>query len=146
VGLPDQSGGDAAPVGGSNFDPVKGGGLTALRLTDGAKIWFAPSYPCVPPRPGCSPAQSAAITAIPGAVFSGALDGHIRAFSTVDGQLLWDFDTIREYAAVNGITAKGGSLDGAGPVVVDGMLYVNSGYPRFGGTIGNVLLAFGADE
>jgi len=109
-------------------------------------MWFAPSYPCLPPRPGCSPAQSAAITAIPGAVFSGALDGHIRAFSTADGLLLWDFDTVKEYAAVNGITAKGGSLDGAGPVVVDGMLYVNSGYPRFGGTIGNVLLAFGAND
>ena len=146
VALPDQSDTGGAPVGGANFDPVKGGGLTALRLTDGAKMWFAPSYPCLPPRPGCSPAQSAAITAIPGAVFSGALDGHIRAFSTADGLLLWDFDTVKEYAAVNGITARGGSLDGAGPVVVDGMLYVNSGYPRFGGTIGNVLLAFGADD
>jgi len=39
-----------------------------------------------------------------------------------------------------------GSLDGAGPVVVDGMLYVNSGYPRFGGAVGNVLLAFGVDK
>ncbi len=138
--------GDRAPMGGANFDPVKGGGLTALRLTDGSKVWFAPSYPCAPPRPGCSPAQSAAVTAIPGVVFSGSLDGHIRAFSTEDGQLVWDFNTEREYVAVNGITAKGGSLDGAGPVIVDGMLYVNSGYPRFGGTVGNVLLAFGADD
>jgi len=89
VALPDQSDTGGAPVGGANFDPVKGGGLTALRLTDGAKMWFAPSYPCLPPRPGCSPAQSAAITAIPGAVFSGALDGHVRAFSTADGLLLW---------------------------------------------------------
>ena len=141
-----ESDSDDALVGGANFDPVRGGGLTALRLTDGSKAWFAPSYPCAPPRPGCSPAQSAAVTAIPGVVFSGSLDGHIRAFSTEDGQLLWDFNTEREYAAVNGIKAKGGSLDGAGPVIVDGMLYVNSGYPRFGGTVGNVLLAFGADD
>jgi polyvinyl alcohol dehydrogenase (cytochrome) len=146
VNLPDPAGVERAPLGGGNFDPVQGGGLTALRLTDGSKAWFAPSHACTPPRPGCSPAQSAAVTAIPGAIFSGSLDGHIRAFSTEDGQLLWDFDTDKEYAAVNGITAKGGSLDGAGPVIVDGMLYVNSGYPRFGGTAGNVLLAFGVDE
>jgi polyvinyl alcohol dehydrogenase (cytochrome) len=146
--LEDQSEGDSdkPQVGGANLDPVKGGGLTALRLADGSKAWFAPSYPCAPPRPGCSPAQSGAVTAIPGAVFSGSLDGHIRAFSTEDGRLLWDFDTVKEYAAVNGIKAKGGSLDGAGPVIVDGMVYVNSGYPRFGGTVGNVLLAFDVDD
>ena len=137
---------DQAPVGGRNFDPVQGGGLSSLRLTDGSKAWFAPSHPCAPPRPGCSPAQSGALTAIPGAVFSGSLDGHLRAFSTSDGRVLWDFDTEREYATVNGVAGRGGSLDGAGPVVVDGMLYVNSGYPRFGGAVGNVLLAFGVDE
>ncbi len=49
------------------------------------------------------------------------------------------------YTTVNGVEAKGGSLDGAGPVVVGGMVYVNSGYPRFGGMPGNVLLAFGID-
>jgi polyvinyl alcohol dehydrogenase (cytochrome) len=146
VHLPDSLARDHASLGGANFDPVRGGGLTALRLTDGSKAWFAPSYPCVPPRPGCSPAQSAAVTGIPGAIFSGAMDGHLRAFSTGDGQLLWDFDTVREYPAVNGIKAKGGSLDGAGPIVVDGMVYVNSGYPRFGGNAGNVLLAFGVDD
>jgi polyvinyl alcohol dehydrogenase (cytochrome) len=148
VDLPDhaEGGGDGAPIGGANFDPVAGGGLTALQLTDGNKAWFAPSYRCSPVRRGCSPAQSAAVSAIPGAVFSGSLDGHIRAFSTSDGQLVWDFDTEKDFATVNGLQANGGSLDGAGPVIVDGMVYVNSGYPRFGGTIGNVLLAFGADD
>ena len=38
---------------------------------------------------------------------------------------------------------KGGSIDGAGPVVAGGMVFVNSGYPRNGGMPGNVLLAFG---
>ena len=46
---------------------------------------------------------------------------------------------------VNGVAGKGGSLDGAGAVIVGGMVYVNSGYPRFGGLPGNVLLAFGVD-
>jgi polyvinyl alcohol dehydrogenase (cytochrome) len=135
----------AAKVGGADFDPIQGGGLTALQLKDGSKAWFAPSYPCTPPRPGCSPAQSAALTSIQGAVFSGSVDGHLRAFSTKDGRLLWDIDTVRDYHTVNGVPARGGSLDGAGPIVVNGMLYVNSGYPRLGGMPGNVLLAFSVD-
>ena len=134
-----------ARVGAADFDPIQGGGLTALQLRDGNKVWFAPSYPCTPPRPGCSPAQSAALTSMSGAVFSGSLDGHLRAFSTEDGHLLWDFDTVRDYVTVNGVPAKGGSIDGAGPIIADGMLYVNSGYPRLGGMPGNALLAFSVD-
>ncbi len=136
----------AGPVGGATFDPVKGGGLTALHLEDGSKAWFAPSHPCDPPRPGCSPGQSAALTLIPGVVFSGALDGHVRAFSTEDGEMLWDFDTAQTYSTVNGVPARGGSIDGAGPVIAGGMMFVNSGYPRNGGMPGNVLLAFAPAE
>ena len=135
----------AGPVGGATFDPVQGGGLTALHLENGAKAWFAPSHPCEPPRPGCSPGQSAALTLIPGVVFSPGLDGHLRAFSTEDGSMVWDFDTAREYSTVNGVSAKGGSIDGAGPVVAGGMVFVNSGYPRNGGMPGNVLLGFGPE-
>jgi len=130
------------PVGGATFDPVQGGGLTALHLEDGAKAWFAPSHPCDPPKPGCSPGQSAALALIPGVVFSASLDGHIRAFSTEDGEMVWDFDTATSFPTVNGVPAKGGSIDGAGPVIVGGMVYINSGYPRNGGMPGNVLLAF----
>jgi polyvinyl alcohol dehydrogenase (cytochrome) len=73
------------------------------------------------------------------------MDGHIRAFATADGRLLWDFDTQKTYSTVNGAAARGGSLDGAGPLVAGGMLFVSSGYPRFGGAPGNVLLAFGVN-
>jgi polyvinyl alcohol dehydrogenase (cytochrome) len=133
-------------IGNASFDPVKGGGLTALDVRTGAKAWFAQSAPCAPVREGCSPAQPGAVTAIVGAVFSGSMDGHIRAFSTADGKLLWDFDTQRDFDTINGVPARGGSLDGAGAVVVDGMVYVNSGYPRLGGAPGNVLLAFGLES
>ena len=137
----------AGPVGGATFDPAQGGGLTALHLEDGSKAWFAPSHPCDPPRPGCSPGQSAALTLIPGVVFSPSLDGHVRAFSTEDGEMLWDFDTAAQtYSTVNGVPAKGGSIDGAGPVVAGGMVFLNSGYPRNGGMPGNVLLAFAPEE
>jgi polyvinyl alcohol dehydrogenase (cytochrome) len=133
----------AAQIGNINLDPNQGGGLTALDLATGSKVWFVPGQPCTPPRPGCSPAQSAAVTVIDGAVFSGSMDGHLRAFSTADGKLLWDMNTEKTFSAVNGVSAKGGSLDGAGPVIVGGMVFVNSGYPRFGGEPGNVMLAFG---
>jgi polyvinyl alcohol dehydrogenase (cytochrome) len=125
------------------FDPRVGGGLTALRIADGGKAWYAAAPPCpAQAASGCSPAQPAAVTAIPGVVFSGSLDGHLRAFSAEDGAILWDFDTVRDFQTVNGVKAKGGSIDGPGAVVVNGMIFVNSGYARFGGMPGNVLLAF----
>lgn len=79
---------------------------------------------------------------IPGVVFSGSLDGHIRAYSTADGRILWDYDTAREFTTVDGWPGHGGSLDVPGPVIAGGMLYVTSGYAQFGGMPGNVLLAF----
>lgn len=125
------------------LDPKGGGGLTALRVADGEKAWYAPPVVCAGGAPsGCSPAQSAAVSAIPGVVFSGSNDGHLRGYSSEDGKVLWDFDTVREFQTVNGIKAKGGSIDGPGAVVVNGMVFVNSGYSRFGGMPGNVLLAF----
>ncbi len=133
-------------IGNASYEPAAGGGLTALRLTDGTQAWFAPPAPCNPPRPGCSPAQEAAVTMIPGVVFSGSIDGHMRAFDAEDGKVLWDFDTVKDYATVNGVPAKGGSLDGAGPVISGGMIFINSGYPRNGGMPGNVLLAFGPED
>ena len=57
-------------------------------------------------------------------------------------RLLWEFDTARDHATVNGVSGHGGAIDGPGPVIVGGMLYVNSGYARWGGLPGNVLLAF----
>jgi polyvinyl alcohol dehydrogenase (cytochrome) len=128
------------------LDPNQGGGLTALRVADGSKVWYAAPTPCPAGAPsGCSPSQPAAVTGIPGAAFSGAVDGHMRAFSSEDGKLLWDFDTVREFSTVNGVKAQGGSIDGPGAVVVKGMVFINSGYPRNGGLPGNVLLAFGPE-
>jgi polyvinyl alcohol dehydrogenase (cytochrome) len=127
--------------------PQEAGGLFALKLATGEKVWTAAPKPeCTDPaKRGCTGAQSAAVTVIPGVVFSGGLDGHLRAYSTSDGGVLWDVNTVREYETVNGVVAKGGSLDAAGPTVVDGIVYVNSGYGLFRGIAGNVLLAFSVD-
>jgi polyvinyl alcohol dehydrogenase (cytochrome) len=128
-----------------NLDPKKGGGLHALDLKTGKIVWSAKTNPCADTRTDCSPAQSAAVTAIPGVVFSGAVDGHLRAYSASTGEILWDTDTEREFETVNGKSAHGGSMDGAGPTVVNGMVFVNSGYNQFGGMPGNVFLAFSVD-
>jgi polyvinyl alcohol dehydrogenase (cytochrome) len=124
------------------LDPKKGGGLYALDPATGKTVWSTPATPCASQRTDCSPAQSAALTVIPGVVFSGSVDGHLRAYATETGNVLWDTDTAREFATVNGEAAHGGSLDAAGPAVVNGMIFVNSGYGQFGGMPGNVLLAF----
>lgn len=127
------------------LDPTEGGGLTALKVSDGSKVWYAPPPDCGT-RPGCSPAQSASLTAIPGAVFSGTLGGILRAYSTEDGKVLWEYDTAHDFKTVNGVNAKGGAIDGPGAMVIKGMVLVNSGYSRFGGLPGNVLLAFEPDK
>jgi polyvinyl alcohol dehydrogenase (cytochrome) len=70
------------------------------------------------------------------------MDGHLRAYRMTNGEIVWDFDTNREFPTINKIAARGGSFSGTGPTVADGMLYVNSGYANTGGLPGNVLLAF----
>jgi len=127
------------------MDPKKGGGLHALDLRTGKIVWSAKPAPCAEGKTGCSPAQSAAVTAIPGVVFSGSIDGHLRGYSMSTGEVLWDADTAREFPTVNGKAAHGGSLDVAGPAVANGMVFVNSGYGQWGGMPGNVLLAFSVD-
>jgi polyvinyl alcohol dehydrogenase (cytochrome) len=126
------------------LNPRVGGGLFALSPENGSIVWNTP-HPGCGDRPSCSPAQSAAVTTIPGVVFSGGLDGHLRAYASDTGKIIWDVDTAQKHDTVNGVAANGGSLDGPGPVVVGGMLYVNSGYAFVGGMPGNVLLAFSLD-
>ncbi len=128
----------------TDVDPKRGGGMFALSLADGKRVWYTPPAACGD-RKRCSPAQSAAVTAIPGAAFSGSVDGHLRAYSTKDGSVIWDVDTEQPYKTVNGVEAHGGSMDGPGPVIGGGMLFVNSGYAAGGGVPGNVLLAFSVD-
>jgi polyvinyl alcohol dehydrogenase (cytochrome) len=115
------------------LDNKVGGGLHALNIETGEERWQTP-HPGCNDVPGCSPAQSAAVTTIPGIVFSGGIDGHLRAYSAKDGRIVWDVDTKTEYRTVNGVAARGGSIDGPGAVVVGGALYINSG-SRFLGTL-----------
>jgi polyvinyl alcohol dehydrogenase (cytochrome) len=124
------------------------GGLTALRIDTGREAWHAPAPApvCSWGSRSCTGAQSQAVSVIPGVVFSGSHDGHLRAFSTANGRIVWDVDTAQPFETVNGIPAAGGSLDHGGPTLAGGMLYVNSGYGRINGQPGNVLLAYGVES
>jgi polyvinyl alcohol dehydrogenase (cytochrome) len=131
----------------SDITQPRPGGVHAVRLATGERAWFTPpSRPICGSGRGCNAAQSAAVTAIPGVVFSGSNDGALRAYSTATGAIVWEFDTNKDFRSVNGVGAKGASLIGPGPVVAGGMVYVNSGYGAFGGRPGNVLLAFGLES
>ncbi len=123
-------------------EPEATGGVTALELATGRIVWTVPALSCEGRDP-CKPSHNAAVTVIPGVVFSGTQDGRLRALSTKDGKSLWEFDTHREFDTINGVKANGGSMANAGATVVNGMVYVNSGYSHHGAIIpGNVLLAF----
>ncbi len=123
--------------------PATAGGLYALRIEDGETLWQTPApVPDCGATPGCSAGQPQAATLIPGVVFSGSMDGHLRAYDSASGAVLWDVDTRGQHATVNGVTGSGGSLKGAGVTVVDGWVYVASGYGLWG-MPGNLLLAYG---
>lgn len=137
----------------NDFESAEGldseGGLVALDPGTGRRVWTT-----VVPKPAncqkakskyCSSANQAAATAIPGVVFTGSVDGTMRAFSSIDGALLWSYSSSGSFQTVNGVEAHGGSLGGPGPTVVDGMVYWGSGYAILGTTPGNVLLAFEAE-
>jgi polyvinyl alcohol dehydrogenase (cytochrome) len=85
---------------------------------------------------------SAALTATPELVFSGGLDGKLRAFDLATGEVLWQTETAKPFTASNGIEGHGGAIDVDGQTVADGWVYVQSGYSMFGQLPGNVLLAY----
>jgi polyvinyl alcohol dehydrogenase (cytochrome) len=137
-----------AYIGISDFTPGKpaaGGGLVALRLATGEKLWTTPApAPACLDIPGCSAAQPAPVTVIPGVAFLGSWDGHIRAYETSKGSVIWDFNTVDGFQTVNGVKARGGSIISMGPALAGGMVYITSGYSG-NGMQGNVLLAFSVD-
>jgi len=119
-------------------------GLFSLDANTGEINWYSRTHNrCGPDaHPACDPSLSAAITAIPGVVFAGGLDGYLRAFDSRDGSILWEYATDREFETGYGARGYGGSIESDGPLVVEGHVLINSGY-SFGGQIpGNVLLAF----
>jgi polyvinyl alcohol dehydrogenase (cytochrome) len=119
-------------------------GLYAERVDSGEKVWATPA-----PKDAGNPAQAAAVSGIPGIVFSASFGGHLRAYTagpgSKPGEIVWDFDAWRDFDAVNQVPAKGGSFDGGGPAISRGMVVTTCGYGFAGGIPGNVMLAFSED-
>ena len=119
------------------------GGIAAVQLRDGERQWFT----ALPPSAAMAShtGQDGPLTAIPGVVFSGGWDGVLRALSSANGRVVWEYNTVQDYQTVNGVAGKGGSMGAPGPVVAGGMLFAPSGYIGVkNGMPGNVLLAFSA--
>ena len=126
--------------------PGQAGGLVAVSVADGKTLWsLPPTADTCAARRGCNTGQPAAVSSIPGVVFSGSLDGHLRAYDSASGRVIWDANTVNEYDTVNRVPARGGSMNGPGATIAGGMLFVNSGYGSLGFMPGNVVLAFSVD-
>ncbi len=123
-------------------------GLYALDIQTGEVLWETPTpLSCEEgAAPGCDPGLSAAVTATDGLVFAGALDGTLRAYDSRSGEVVWQYDTARDYESVSGIEGYGGSIESDGPVLIDGNLLINSGYLWGGRLPGNVLLRFSVED
>ena len=123
----------------TNIKPTPG--MYAIDIISGKVKWVAPSPKVEGPQAYLA-VNSAAPVVIPGIVFAGSNDGHLRAYDTKDGTIIWDYNTDQKFETVNGVPGNGGSIDASSPVIADGMIYVNSGYSQFGQKAGNVLLGF----
>ncbi len=122
-------------------------GVHAIDLVEGTVAWqHVQDDLCGDDREFCDPGVSAAITAAPGVVYAGHLDGVVRAYAQADGEVLWSYDTTAEHTGVNGLVGRGGSMSGAGPTVANGHVIVNSGYGLYFHEPGNVLLVFAPAE
>lgn len=121
----------------SAYYGLASGGVVAIRLEDGAIRWRQ--------NPGTGP-NGAIASSIDGAVFVGGISGMLNVLDTRDGRVLWQYPTARPFETVNGVEASGGTISAAGSVIVDGMVYVPSGYQVIYGEPGNVLLAFGPKQ
>lgn len=135
--------------GGAPIDPALQSGMYAIDARTGAIKWHYTVKPdCADGRDKRAPrcernyGFSGAPTVIDGAIVQGSLDGRLFVIDAKTGAELWRYDTLREYRTLNGVAGKGGSIDSASIVGVNGLVLVGSGYGMFGQAPGNVLLAF----
>ena len=123
-------------------------GVYSFYVATGEPGWFREEQPACQNRPerlrACENRYGHSVLPllIDGALISGTVDGRLMIFNKETGSLLFEFDTVREYQTVNGVPGMGGAIDSHGIAAGAGLLLINSGYGRVGGTPGNVLLAF----
>ncbi|TDI59734.1 MAG: hypothetical protein E2O92_06970, partial [Alphaproteobacteria bacterium] len=84
-------------------------GMYALDIKTGEFLWKHPNVDVCEGKLNCAPGVSAAITMVPGLVFAGSMDGHMRVHDSSTGEVVWDYDSNATYASVSGEPANGGS-------------------------------------
>ncbi|OYY70302.1 PQQ-binding-like beta-propeller repeat protein [Sphingomonas sp. 28-63-12] len=120
----------------------RGAGLHAIDAATGKRLWDAPADNVCNGRANCDPGISAAVSAIPGVVFAGHLDGRFRAYDGTTGKAIWSVDTTQNVTAIGGVTAHGGGMSGPGATIAGGHVIVNSGYGLYYHMPGNLLMVF----
>jgi polyvinyl alcohol dehydrogenase (cytochrome) len=122
-------------------------GIHSVTIKDGQKKWYKPAPPiCLSEEFKCYSSYSAAASSAEDMVIVGSMNGAIEIISSYDGELLWSYNTAKEFQTINNIPANGGSIDSDGPILAGKHLVVTSGYDIYGQITGNVLLVFSSEE
>jgi polyvinyl alcohol dehydrogenase (cytochrome) len=132
-----------APVVDWNVGEKADGALNAVDLMTGQVRWRtpAPQDSCTGKADTCVNGLASPATVVGEVVFSGGLDGVLRAYDRREGAVVWSYDAVQPYKGVNGVEGNGGGMGGV--TVAGDMVYVMSGLEIYNITLGgNVLLAF----
>ncbi len=125
------------------YDAAKrGAGIHGIDGATGRVFWKALADNVCGDRKNCDPGVSSAVSAIPGLVFAGHLDGRLRAYDSSNGKVLWSVETTKEVKTITGAMAHGGSMSGPGAAISSGHVVVNSGYGLYYHSPGNLLMVF----
>ncbi len=122
-----------------------GAGIHAIDAATGKFVWRRVAENRCGDRPNCDPGVSAAVTAIPGVVFAGHMDGMFRAYDGATGKTLWEYDTTQGVPTITGDIGHGGGMSGPGATVYKGHVVLNSGYGMYYHMPGNLLLVMTPD-
>lgn len=143
-----------APISDPQFDSadtsfVPEPGMNAVDIDSGKVLWRkAVTADCANGRDKryalCATRYglSAAPLVVDQSVIAGSIDGRIYIYDAKTGDVVWQYDTLRDFETLNGIAAKGGAIDSHSIFAGDGMIFIGSGYGGFSQPPGNVLLAF----
>lgn len=129
-----------------DYTPVPG--MYAYNLANGEPLWHHEVTADCKGREEMMPVcgekygLSATPLVVDGGVISAALDGRVYIFDAADGRIVFEYDTARSFDTVNGVDARGGSIDSHSVAAGAGMVFIGSGYGSFNQVPGNVLLAF----
>ena len=123
--------------------------MNAVDISSGKVLWRKPVTPdCANGReqrfPKCNEKYglSAAPLVIDKSVIAAGIDGRVYIYDAAAGDIVWQFDTLRDFDTLNGVEGRGGGVDSHSIAAGAGMVFIASGYGAFGQPPGNVLLAF----